>query len=67
MFEVFLTEDQKRLRDEVRGFVRSVPKRLILDMDAEKIQFPEEFLVEAGKRNLLGLRCPREYGGRGLK
>jgi hypothetical protein len=37
MFEVFLTEDQKRLRQEVRDFVKSIPKQLILDMDAEKI------------------------------
>lgn len=67
MFEVFLTEGQKRIRQEVRDFVKSVPKQLILDMDAEKVQFPKEFLEEAGKRGLLGLRCPREYGGRGLK
>lgn len=67
MFEVFLTEEQKKLRDEVREFVKSIPKQLILDMDAEKVQFPKEFLLEAGKRNLLGLRCPVEYGGRGLK
>jgi len=67
MFEVLMTEEQKRLRDEVRDFVKSVPRQLILDMDAEKVSFPKEFLVEAGRRNLLGLRFPPEYGGRGLK
>jgi len=67
MLEVFLSEEQKKLRQEVRDFVKSIPKQLILDMDAEKVQFPKEFLQEAGRRNLLGLRCPRQWGGRGLK
>ncbi|MGB2799188.1 MAG: acyl-CoA dehydrogenase family protein [Dehalococcoidia bacterium] len=67
MLEVFLTEEQKKLREEVRDFVKSIPRQLLLDMDADKVRFPKEFLVEAGKRNLLGLRFPPEYGGRGLK
>ncbi len=67
MLEVFQTEAQKKLKEEVRDFVRSIPKQLLIDMDDEKVQFPREFLEEAGKRNLLGLRCPPEYGGRGLK
>ncbi len=67
MFEVLMTEQQRKLRDEVRDLVKSVPKQLILDMDAEKVNFPKEFLVEAGRRNLLGLRFPSSYGGRGLK
>ncbi len=36
-------------------------------MDADKVRYPKEFLIEAGKRNLLGLRFPPRYGGRGLK
>ena len=67
MLEVFLTEEQKKLREEVRDFVKSIPRQLLTDMDADKVRFPKEFLVEAGKRNLLGLRFPPEYGGRGLK
>ena len=67
MLEVFLTEEQKKLREEVRDFVKSIPRQLLLDMDADKVRFPKEFLVEAGKRNLLGLRFAPEYGGRGLK
>ncbi len=66
MFEVLMTEKQKKLRDEVRDLVKSVPRQLILDMDADKISFPKEFLQEAGRRNLLGLRFPTEWGGRGL-
>jgi len=65
MFEVLMTEEQKKLRDEVRDLVKSVPRQLILDMDADKINFPKEFLEEAGRRNLLGLRFPVKWGGRG--
>jgi hypothetical protein len=67
MFDAMLTEEQRLLRDEVREFVKSVPRQLILDMDADRVQYPREFVGEAGRRNLLGLRFPREYGGRGLK
>jgi len=61
-----LTEEQKKLRDEVRDLVKSIPRQIILDMDADKISFPKEFLQEAGRRNLLGLRFPAQWGGRGL-
>ena len=66
MFEAFMTEDQRMLREEVRDFVKSVPRQLLIDMDSDKVRFPREFLVEAGRRNLLGLRFPLKYGGRGL-
>ncbi len=67
MFEAMLTDEQRALRDEVREFVRIVPRQLILDMDADRVKYPRDFVREAGRRNLLGLRFPREYGGRGLK
>ena len=67
MFEAMLTEEQRALRDEVREFVRSVPRQLILDMDADRVQYPRDFVREAGQCNLLGLRFPRQYGGRGLR
>ena len=54
MFDYVMTEEQHKLREEARAFTRWVPRELILDMDAEKIQFPHEYLREAGKRNLLG-------------
>jgi len=66
--ESLLTADQKRLRDEVRAFVRDeIPRQLILDMDAGKVSYPREFLEAAARHRLLGLRFPEEYGGRGLK
>jgi alkylation response protein AidB-like acyl-CoA dehydrogenase len=66
MFDYMLTKEQLQIRDEVRGLVRWVPKQMILDMDADKIKFPKEFLREAGRRNLLGCRYPKAWGGRGM-
>jgi len=67
MFDAMLSERQRALRDEVRDFVKSVPRELILDMDADRVQYPQDFVLEAGRRKLLGLRFPAEYGGRGLR
>jgi alkylation response protein AidB-like acyl-CoA dehydrogenase len=66
MFDFLLTKEQLGLRDEVRELVKLVPRQMILDMDQDKIQFPKEFLQEAGRRNLMGCRYPRQWGGRGL-
>lgn len=66
MFDFMMNDEQKRLKQEVREFVKNVPHQLILDMDAEKVQYPKEFIKAAGKNNLLGLRFNEEYGGRGL-
>lgn len=66
MFNFLLSEEQLALQKEVQDFVQSIDKQLILDMDAEKVRYPKEFLQEAARRNLLGLRFPKEYGGRGL-
>lgn len=62
-----LTPEQLKLRDEARTFTREgVSRQLILDMDAEKITYPREFIQGLAARHLLGLRFPKEYGGRGL-
>lgn len=66
MFDHLLDERQLRLRDEVRELVKSVPRQLILDMDADRVDFPREFLQEAGRRNLLGVRYDPRFGGRGF-
>jgi hypothetical protein len=36
-------------------------------MDADRVQYPQDFVLDAGRRRLLGLRFPEEYGGRGLR
>jgi alkylation response protein AidB-like acyl-CoA dehydrogenase len=66
MFDFVLNDAQRRVRDEAREFVKTVPRQLVLDMDQDKIDFPREFLREAGRRNLLGCRYPRALGGRDL-
>ncbi len=66
MYDFLLNERQLALREEVRDLVRWVPKQMILDMDADRIRFPREFLAEAGRRNLMGCRYPEAWGGRGM-
>lgn len=67
MIEALLTGQQKELRNEVREFVKWVPRDLLLDMDADRVRYPKEYVIELARRNLLGLRFPKEFGGRGLK
>ncbi len=67
MLDVTLTEQQKDLRRQVREFVRWVPRDLLLEMDADQVRYPREYVREAARRKLLGLRFPPEYGGRGLQ
>lgn len=66
MFDYLLNEEQLKLREEVRDLVRWVPRQMVVDMDQDKIKFPREFLQEAGRRNLLGCRYPKKWGGRGM-
>ncbi|RME07917.1 MAG: acyl-CoA dehydrogenase, partial [Anaerolineae bacterium] len=61
-----LTNEQLELRQRMRDFVAWVPRDLLLDMDAEKVRYPREFIAEAGRRGLLGLRFDPEWGGAGL-
>ena len=66
MFDFLLTAEQLRLQEEVRAFVCGVDRQLILEMDAEKINYPGDYVRNLAAANLLGLRFPAEYGGRGL-
>jgi len=66
LYDYLLNAKQLKMRDEVRDFVKQVPRQMIVDMDEENIRFPKEFLQEAGRRNLLGCRYPQKWGGRDL-
>jgi len=61
-----MSKNQMKIRDEVRELVKWVPRQMILDMDLDKIKFPKEFLREAGRRNLMGCRYPKKWGGRDM-
>ncbi len=58
-----MTAEEKLLKEKVQDFVKWVPRQLLLDMDADKVRYPKEFIREAGKRNLLGLRFDKKWGG----
>ncbi|MFA5300541.1 MAG: acyl-CoA dehydrogenase family protein [Lutibacter sp.] len=64
--DILLTAEDRLLKEKVQDFVKWVPKQLLLDMDADKVRFPKEFINEAGKRNLLGLRFDKKWGGSGM-
>ena len=66
MFDFMMTDEQITLQEEIRDFTRSIDRQYLLEMDAKKIQYPKEILLGAAERGLLGLRFPKEYGGRGL-
>lgn len=67
MLDCLMSDGEKSLRNEVRAFVKDdIDKKLLRDMDEDKIRYPREFLEKAAARNLLGLRFPEKYGGRGM-
>ncbi len=61
-----LKPEDIQIRDRVREFARTqVDRQLLLDMDADKIQFPRDFLKKCGEASILGVRFPEKYGGCG--
>jgi alkylation response protein AidB-like acyl-CoA dehydrogenase len=66
MLDILLTNDQRALRDKARAFARQVPRQLLLDMDADTVRYPREYVQQLAAQNLLGVRFPKEFGGRGL-
>ncbi len=67
MFEFLLNDQEKVFWKEVRDFVKEeVPSRKIREMDGDEIESGRWFVEKAGARGLLGLRFPKEYGGKGM-
>jgi acyl-CoA dehydrogenase len=67
MYDFMLTEEGHAIVREVRDFVRNeVSPDYIRAMDRDDIRFPREFVENLGRRNLLGLRFAKKWGGRGL-
>ncbi|MCS7121229.1 MAG: acyl-CoA/acyl-ACP dehydrogenase [Archaeoglobaceae archaeon] len=63
---VLLSEEETKLREEVKEFVASIDPELLRKMDRNEVDYPFEFLKVAAEKKLLGLRFPKEYGGRDL-
>ncbi len=67
MLDCLMNAEEKELQEEVSAFVKEdIDKQLLRDMDEDKVRYPREFLEKAAARNLLGLRFPVKYGGRGM-
>ncbi len=64
--DALLTPKEINLPEEVQEFATSILRQLLLDMDAEKVNYPREYIQEAGAKNLLGLRFASEWGGRNM-
>ena len=67
MSDYLMTPGQRSLCEEARHFVsEGVTRQLLLDMDAEKIHYPRQYIENLAASHLLGLRFPLEWGGRSL-
>lgn len=66
MFDFMMNDAEKKLRGEIIDFVRGVPKELLRKMDREEVQYPHEYVESLAAKNLLGVRFPEKWGGRGL-
>ncbi|MBF0104115.1 MAG: acyl-CoA/acyl-ACP dehydrogenase [Deltaproteobacteria bacterium] len=64
--DTLYSEQTIKIKDTVKDFVSAVPKKLLLDMDAERINYPRDYLEEAGRRGILGLRFDKEWGGKNM-
>lgn len=68
MFDLLLSEEERSLKEEVRRFAKKeIPSSLIRSMDADQVRYPKEFIEKTASQNLIGLRFPRQWGGRGMK
>jgi short/branched chain acyl-CoA dehydrogenase len=59
-----LTDDQVRLRDEVRDFADRVVAPAAYEYDTRR-ELPYDIIAEMGEMGLFGLPFPAEYGGGG--
>jgi len=67
MYDFLLSPEERALRDEVKEFAREqVTSDYLRKMDRDEIDYPREFVHQLAERNLLGLRFPRQWGGRGM-
>jgi len=67
MYDFLLTPEEQELKKEARAFVREeISGDFLRQMDKNEITYPREFVEKLAARNLIGVRFPKEYGGRGM-
>ena len=63
MYDFLLSDEAKVLKLRARKFASEVPRQLLIDMDADKIQYPTKFVKDLADAHLIGLRFDKKYGG----
>jgi hypothetical protein len=66
MFDLILSGSEEAIRQEARAFAKTIPADLLRRMDRDEVEYPTEFVQQAGEANLLGVHFAKPYGGRGL-
>jgi acyl-CoA dehydrogenase len=67
MYDFLLTSEERKLRDEVRRFVREeVAPDFLRTLDRDESTYPRQYVENLARHNLLGLRFPKQWGGRGM-
>jgi hypothetical protein len=63
MYDYLLTDEGREFKQKAREFAAQIPRQLLLDMDAEKVQYPTDYVQNLAQAGLLGLRFPKRFGG----
>ena len=67
MYDFLMKPDEQAVRDEVKKIVRDeVSSDFLRKMDKDEVIYPRDFVERLADSNLLGVRFPKKYGGRGL-
>jgi acyl-CoA dehydrogenase len=67
MYDFLLKPEEQAVRDEVRKIVKDeVSSDFLRKMDKDEVIYPRDFVERLAASNLLGVRFPKRYGGRGL-
>jgi len=68
MYDFLLTPEEQTVKKEARAFTRNeISSDFLRRMDKDEITYPrEEFVEKLAAKNLLGVRFPEKYGGRGM-
>ena len=66
-FDFLLDADAQAVAREARELAKNeVAPQYLKAMDRDEVKFPREIYRKYAEHNLLGVRFPKEYGGRGL-